>query len=148
MKKSSFIETFIGFITLIFVIGLVWNFSNKYFASRPSDYQKYTSYIAKFNDIDGLSVGSEVKLGGVIVGKLIEVRIDEKSYKVIVKLSILDKYKIPDDSILSVGTNGLIGEKYLRILIGNSDNFLVNDAEIEFTQSALNLENLIGLLRK
>ena len=148
IKVSKFAEAFIGGVTLIFVIGLVYSFSIKYFEYKPSTYKKYNTYKAKFSDIDGLVVGSEVKLGGIVIGKLVETSVDQKSYKIDVRFSVLDKYKVPEDSVLSVSTNGLIGEKYLRLSIGNSDNFLKPNDEVEQTQSAVSLEGLISLLKK
>jgi phospholipid/cholesterol/gamma-HCH transport system substrate-binding protein len=148
MKATRFVETFIGAITLVFVLFVVYNFSSKYFAYKPSKYENYNYYTARFGDIDGLVIGSDVKLGGVAVGKLLESKINPTSYKVEVKFSVLEKYKLPNDSIISVGTNGLIGEKYLRLSMGNSNDVIKNNGEIGFTQSSLNLENLISLLKK
>lgn len=147
-KNSSSIETLVGIITLVFVIGVMWYFSQEYFKNKPSNFQKYNHYIAKFNDIEGLSVGANVKIGGITIGKVIDSIIEQESYKINVKFSVIDKYKIPQDSIISVSTNGIIGEKYLKLSIGNSDEFLKNNDEIELTQSSLGLENLISLLKK
>ena len=66
----------------------------------------------------------------------------------LVKFSALDKYKIPDDSIVMVATSGLMGGKYLRILPGTNSEFLEENDEVMFTQSSLNLEGLIALLKK
>jgi phospholipid/cholesterol/gamma-HCH transport system substrate-binding protein len=148
MNIGKTFETFIGTITLIFVFCLVYYFSNQYFSFRPSKYEKYNYYHAVFNDIDGLNIGSNVKIGGISVGTLNKYSIDPKSYKISVQFSVLEKYQIPDDTSISVATTGFIGEKYLQLSMGNSAEYLKEGDEIIYTQSSLNLEKLVSLLKK
>ena len=148
MNISKTFETFIGIITLLFVSYLTYYFSNQYFSFKPSKYEQYHYYKAVFNDIDGLNIGSNVKIGGISVGTLTSYSIDPKSYKISVQFSILDKYGIPDDTSIAVATTGFIGEKYLQLTMGSSNDLLKENDEIIYTQSSLNLERLVSLLKK
>ena len=74
--------------------------------------------------------------------------IDPKSYKISVQFSILDKYTVPDDTSIAVATTGFIGEKYLQLNMGSSNDSLKENDEIVYTQSSLNLERLVSLLKK
>ena len=148
MNTGKTFETFIGIITLIFVFYLIYFFSTQYFSFKPSKYEKYHYCKAIFNDIDGLNIGSNVKIGGISVGTLTSYSIDPKSYKISVQFSILDKYTVPDDTSIAVATTGFIGEKYLQLNMGSSNDSLQENDEIVYTQSSLNLEKLVSLLKK
>lgn len=142
-------EIFIGFAVLLFTVFIGWHFASDYFyETRVSKSDNYNHYCATFTDIDGLIVGSDVKIGGVSVGKLTSYEIDEKSYKIKVCFSVSDKYKIADDSSIIVATTGFIGQKYLKLTPGHGDNFLTDHEEILLTQSSINAETLLSLLKK
>ena len=145
---SKNLETGIGFITLIMICFLLYHFTKQYFVFNPSKYEQYSTYKATFSDIDGLNVGSSVKIGGIPVGNLVEYSIDPKTYKISVLFSVMDKYKIPGDTSISVATAGFIGEKYLQLAMGASSEILKDGEEIIYTQSSLNLEKLVALLKK
>jgi phospholipid/cholesterol/gamma-HCH transport system substrate-binding protein len=147
IKSIKSIEIFIGIFVILIVILIGWNFTSDYFAQSKSKFENYQYYYANFSDIDGLVIGSDVKIGGVKVGELISYEID-KSYKIMVYFSVSDKYKISDDSSLIVATTGFIGQRYLKLSPGSSENFLKNDDEILFTQSAINIETVLALLKK
>ncbi len=146
IKNIKSLEIFLGFVVILFVSSLIWKFSSNIFASVALD-EDENYYYASFSDIDGLTVGSDVKIGGISVGKLIAYEIDEK-YKIIAKLSVSKKYKISDDSSVMVATSGFIGQKYLKLSPGFGDETLQNGDEILLTQSSLNVESLLALLKK
>ena len=64
------------------------------------------------------------------------------------RLSVSEKYPISDDSAVIVATNGFIGQKYLKLSPGSSEIFLKNDDEIILTQSSINIETVLALLKK
>jgi phospholipid/cholesterol/gamma-HCH transport system substrate-binding protein len=103
--------------------------------------------IAKFDNIGGLKVGAPVEMSGVRVGTVTSISYDLSVYKAVVNMSIDRKFdKIPDDSDAAIQTSGLLGANYVALNPGGSDTFLKTGGEVQFTQSALVLENLINKL--
>lgn len=100
---------------------------------------------ADFDNIGDLNVGSPVTMSGVRVGQVTGIRYDSKIYKAVVGMRIDPQFnQIPDDSFASIQTQGLLGGKYIGISPGGSDSYLKNGSNIDQTQSALVLENLIN----
>lgn len=147
MKINKSIEVIIGILTLLGAIYLIGSFSKKYFFYRPSDLNSYSYYHAYFVDIDGLNIGTEVKIAGVNVGKIIGYSFTN-DYQIDLRFSLLDKYKISSDSMAMVATSGILGGRYLKIIPGTNEEMLKEGEEIAFTQSALNIENLVSFLKK
>jgi phospholipid/cholesterol/gamma-HCH transport system substrate-binding protein len=103
--------------------------------------------IANFDNIGGLKVGAPVKMAGVRVGAVTSITYDPSVYKASVKLSIERRFdKIPDDSDAAIQTEGLLGANYIQLTPGGSDTYLKAGSEVQFTQSAIVLENLINKL--
>jgi phospholipid/cholesterol/gamma-HCH transport system substrate-binding protein len=101
--------------------------------------------LAKFDDIGGLKVGAPVSMAGVRIGRVAAIELDSTDYKAAVTLSIDKSYaRIPDDSDAGIQTSGLLGANYIGITAGGSDAFLHAGSQLQFTQSAMVLENLIN----
>jgi phospholipid/cholesterol/gamma-HCH transport system substrate-binding protein len=101
--------------------------------------------IAKFDNIGGLKVGAPVVMAGVNIGRVAAIKLDTSEYKAAVTLSIDRGYaKIPDDSDASIQTSGLLGANLVAVNPGGSEKFLIDGSQIQFTQSAMVLENLIN----
>jgi phospholipid/cholesterol/gamma-HCH transport system substrate-binding protein len=112
------------------------------FGSKP-----HFDVIAKFDNVGDLKVGSPVSMSGVEIGRVVSIDFDMKVYKAVVKMSISDKYnQIPTDSDASIYTQGLLGGKFIGLTAGGAETYLKNNDQIDFTQSAFVLENLIGQL--
>jgi phospholipid/cholesterol/gamma-HCH transport system substrate-binding protein len=101
----------------------------------------FTLY-ARFASIEGLKVGAVVEVAGVEVGRVKSIELED--YQAKVGISLNDVVKVPEDSILSIRTKGLLGEKYVRLSPGGSDEFLKPDEEILETEPPINLEELIS----
>lgn len=105
---------------------------------------------ATFDNIGSLKVRSPVKVGGVLIGRVADITLDEKSYLPRVAIDIDDRYNhIPDTSSLSIRTAGLLGEQFLALNIGFEDedmgtSILKNGDTLKDTKSAMVLEDLIG----
>ena len=99
---------------------------------------------AKFSNIDGIKVGSEVKIAGLRVGMVEETTLNPNTFQVEVKIGIKEGLNIPTDSVLAVTSSGLLGGKFLSIKPGADDMFLTNGSSFSLTQSTMNLEDLIG----
>ncbi len=121
------------FVTHIYAIRVGLGFST----------QKH-SYAAKFNNVEGISVGSPVKIGGVKIGEVSDINLDKEFFLVTVNIKIQSDIKIPKDSSIMVASSGIFGGKYLEIKPGNQDDFIKEDGFFASTQSSLNLEGLIS----
>jgi phospholipid/cholesterol/gamma-HCH transport system substrate-binding protein len=101
--------------------------------------------VADFENIGGLKTGAAVTLAGVRIGRVRQIVIDRTTFEAKVTMRINQSYdNIPKDSAASILTAGLLGEQYIGLSPGGEDTSLVAGDKIQFTQSALVLENLIG----
>jgi phospholipid/cholesterol/gamma-HCH transport system substrate-binding protein len=102
---------------------------------------------ARFEDVAGLKERAPVTMAGVNIGRVERIEFDSDGLNAVVTMRISDTYnRIPDDSNASILTAGLLGSKYVGIGPGGSDTYLKAGSEIELTQSAIVLENIIGKL--
>jgi phospholipid/cholesterol/gamma-HCH transport system substrate-binding protein len=100
---------------------------------------------AAFEQLGGLKVGAPVSMSGVTIGRVERIGYDFTEYKAEVVLRIDQHYdRIPDDSDASIFTAGLLGGQYVGISPGGSETFYKDGGRIQFTQSAIVLENLIS----
>jgi phospholipid/cholesterol/gamma-HCH transport system substrate-binding protein len=149
IKTNKIFEFIFGISSLfgIFIL-CIMILNNTYiksiFKTHNSD---YTYYYASFEDIDGVFTGSDIRLAGINIGKVDDISINQNS-EALIKLKILKKYKISKDALIIVATSGFLGSKYLRITPGIKAEYLEEGESFLFTQSSLNVENLISLLKK
>ena len=98
---------------------------------------------AKFQSISGLKPGAQVEIAGVEVGQVHDVTLDENQ-RAVVTMKIQKGLKLTDDVIASIKTAGLIGDKYIKLSPGGSDDLLKSGDVITETESALDIEDLIS----
>jgi phospholipid/cholesterol/gamma-HCH transport system substrate-binding protein len=100
---------------------------------------------AGFENIGGLKVRSQVSASGVRVGQVVAIEYESDRYQARVSMSIEPQYdKFPIDTAASIMTSGLLGEQFVGLQPGAEEEYLVDGSEIELTQSALVLEQIIG----
>jgi len=100
---------------------------------------------ARFGNVGGLKVRSPVTMAGVLVGRVAAIDFDKKRYEAVVTLHIESRYNnIPEDTSASIFTAGLLGEQYIGLDAGGSEQYLKAGDTIQLTQSAVILEQLIG----
>lgn len=100
---------------------------------------------AHFNNVSGLSVRAQVTIAGVVIGRVTAISLDPKDSRAKVDMAIQKNVNfITSDSIAAIQTAGMLGEKYISISIGGSSDFLSDSSEINDTQSALVLEDLVS----
>ena len=115
--------------------------------SNLGDFTEKAGYsvTAEFDNIGGLKVRSPVSMAGVRVGRVSDIALDRENYTARVTLNISSQYdQIPLDTSASIFTAGLLGEQYIGLEAGGDEEFLVAGGELELTQSAMVLEQLIG----
>ena len=100
---------------------------------------------AAFDNIGGLRERASVRIGGVIIGRVSRIYLDNKSFQAVVEMQINKKFnQIPDDSSTSIFTQGLLGANYVSVTPGFDSNMLKDGDRVQTTHSAMVLENLIG----
>jgi phospholipid/cholesterol/gamma-HCH transport system substrate-binding protein len=99
---------------------------------------------ARFNNAGGLHPGSSVLLSGVTVGRVEGVRMEPSDYTAIVTLRLRSGLRLPTDSMASIKTTGLIGDKFVALSPGAEEKYLPPGSRITLTESAVDLESLIG----
>ncbi|MFZ0451908.1 MAG: outer membrane lipid asymmetry maintenance protein MlaD [Desulfatiglandaceae bacterium] len=97
---------------------------------------------AEFSNSGGLKNGASVVIAGVQIGRVKDIKL--KDYQAVVSLHIPDEIKIQEDSIATIKTKGLIGEKYVEITPGGSEKILKSGGKIRDTQPPIDLEQLIS----
>jgi phospholipid/cholesterol/gamma-HCH transport system substrate-binding protein len=139
--RQNVIETIIGFIILA-VTG--WFFVYAYSTnSMKTDSDGYI-LAAKFQNAEGIVVGSDIMTAGIKIGEVSEMTLDRNTFFAVMKLRINKGIQIPEDSQASVVSSGFLGGKFISITPGASDTDLKNNDAIKFTQSSVNIESLIG----
>ena len=99
---------------------------------------------ARFVSSSGLKPGAFVEVGGVRVGKVRDIRLDPETYESIVSLALNPEVILQDDSIASIRTEGIIGDKFVKITPGGSEVLLGPGDQIFETESSISLEELIS----
>jgi len=98
---------------------------------------------ADFDDAGGVRNGSDIMMAGVIIGRVDRVTLTDNDHATMI-LRVHDGIKIAEDSSAAVRTKGIIGDRYVRISQGEEDSSLSPGDEIEETESAINIEDLIS----
>lgn len=144
MQHSNTLDTIVGLFVAAGIAGL---FFLALQVSNLSSFTDHDSYIvsARFQNSGGLKVKSPVSAAGVKIGQVSAITFDPKTYESVVLMSIDSKYNtLPDDTTASIFTAGLLGEQYVNLEPGGSEEYLRNDGTIEITQPAIILEKAIG----
>lgn len=138
--NRNVVETLIGAIVLLIAGGFL------FFAYKSGNVQKAEGYevSAKFDRVDGLSLGSDVRVSGIKVGAVTGQTIDPTTFQAVVKLTIRDDIKLPKDSSAEIIGDGLLGSKYVAIIPGGDPETMATGDEIRYTQSSISIEALIG----
>ncbi len=138
--RRNLIETILGGVVLV-VAGLFLAFAYKSTGIHAvSGYELF----AKFDRIDGLKDGGDVRMSGIKVGTVIGQSLDPKTYLAVVRLSVDPSIRLPLDSAAEIVSDGLLGGKYMSLVPGAEEKMIEPGGEIKFTQSPLNLESLIS----
>lgn len=139
MKKRP-VETIMGLVVLL-IAGLFL-----YFAYSVSDLQVVKGYglTARFLKVGGLNVGADVMINGIKIGTVVGQQLDNENYDAEIKLSIAPNVKLPKDSSAMISSNGLMGNKFIKIEPGKSKELLKDGDEIAHTKDFKTLEDMVG----
>ena len=144
MKNAHTQDTLVGLFVAAGIAGLFFLALQVSNLSSFTDHDSYT-VTARFQNSGGLKVKSPVSAAGVKIGQVVSISFDPKNFESVVNMSINSKYNsLPDDTTASIFTAGLLGEQYVSLEPGGSEEYLRNGGKIEITQPAIILEKAIG----
>ncbi|QQR69272.1 MAG: outer membrane lipid asymmetry maintenance protein MlaD [Alphaproteobacteria bacterium] len=140
--KRNVIETVIGAVVLAVAAFFLS------FAYRSADLRKVEGYeiTAAFPNIEGLHMGSDVRINGVKVGTISSQVLNPKTFLADVRFTLAPEIRIPSDTVAVVASEGLLGGRYLSLEIGVEEDLIANDGtgKLTRTQPPMRLEDLIG----
>ncbi|MBK1721402.1 outer membrane lipid asymmetry maintenance protein MlaD [Thiocystis violacea] len=144
MAKRQNVELMVGVFMALGIVALFFlamKVSNLNLSAGGDGYQ----LTARFANVGSLKVRSPVTMAGVRIGRVEAVRFDKATYEAVVSMRIdAEVDSIPEDTFANIFTSGLLGEQYVGLEPGGSQDFLRDGGEIANTQSALVLEQMIG----
>lgn len=139
---NRFTEFVVGLFMVAGFAGIVYlalNLGEVPLLSRTSTY----TVDAEFDNVSGVKKGAPIQVAGVIVGEVSSIKLNEDSLAQLT-LRVDKDLKIPQDSIVSVKSQGIIGDKYIQISLGGDSDVFEADELILETESALDIESLIS----
>ncbi len=139
MKSNTF-EAIVGAVVIFLAVVFLFVGFSSMKLKKSNNY----NLSALFNIIDGIKLGSDVRMSGIKIGTVTKQELDNSTFEAKVFMSIDSKISIPDDSSAKITTDGLLGGNYISIEPGGSDIYLSNNEEIFFTQGAVELIGLVG----
>ena len=139
------IETLVGLFVLLGLLAIVFLALK---AANLASFRLGNTYVvtARFDNIGGLKVRAPVKSAGVTVGRVTGIALDTTTYQGTVTIELEQGVQFPADTSAKILTAGLLGDQYIGLNPGGSDQNLKAGDQIKMTQSAVVLENLIGQL--
>jgi phospholipid/cholesterol/gamma-HCH transport system substrate-binding protein len=138
--QNGFVETLIG-AAVVIVAGLFFYYG---WNSTGSGTVQGYEVIGKFERIDGINVGTDVRLSGIKIGTVTTQDLDLVSYRAIVRMNIRKDILIPDDSSIKVSSDGLLGGSYLAVLPGASESMMKDGSVFDITQGSIDLLTLFS----
>lgn len=117
-----------------------------YFAYNTAQIKAVSGYElnARFYKIGGLGKGSDVRISGIKVGTVLENRLDPVSFDAVVVMSISPDVKLPADTVASIASSGMLGDKYIQLVPGSDATTLEAGSDIANTKDYRSLEDQVG----
>ncbi|MDP3842481.1 MAG: outer membrane lipid asymmetry maintenance protein MlaD [Oxalobacteraceae bacterium] len=143
MERKSF-DVWVGLFVLLGAAALMFLAMKVGNMSSTLSFDTTYPVMTRFDNIGGLKPRAPVKSAGVVVGRVGEIRFDDKTFQAQVTLNLESRFKFPKDSSAKILTSGLLGEQYIGLEAGGDTVNLAAGDRISMTQSAIVLENLIS----
>jgi phospholipid/cholesterol/gamma-HCH transport system substrate-binding protein len=139
MRRNA-VETVMGAVVLLVAALFL------FFAYTTSKVHAVSGYelTARFTRVEGLRDGGDVRISGIKVGSILSQTLDPKTYLAVVRMSIDPSIKLPVDTVATIASASLLGDKYLALDPGNEDQTIPPGGTIDHTQPPMSLESLIG----
>ena len=139
MRRNA-VETILGAVVLL-VAGMF-----VYFTYNTAQVKAIDGYNIKasFFKIGGLTTGSDVRINGIKVGTVTNARLDLETFDAVIEMSIKPDIKLPTDTIAAIGSEGIVGGKYVRITPGSAKETISDNGSISETKDFRSLEDQVG----
>ncbi|MDE0766443.1 MAG: outer membrane lipid asymmetry maintenance protein MlaD [Amylibacter sp.] len=138
--SNSKIETAVGGIVLLAAIGFILYVAN---ATNSVGGNSGLTLKASFRSADGITAGTDVRMAGVKIGTVTDMRLDSESFRAEIIFSLRENLEIPDDSGVAVSQDGLLGGSFVEIIPGGSEFKLKDGEEFLDTQGSVSLVSLL-----
>jgi len=139
--KNSVVETITGAVVIAIAAVFFFYVYTTTDAGRGKSGYKLT---AEFENVEGIGVGSDVRMAGIKVGSVTNQDIDTSSFQAVITMVIDPKMKLPDDTTAKVTSEGLLGGKFIALEAGGSENLLKDGDRFNYTQGAIDIWSLIS----
>ncbi len=139
--QKNYIESALGIFVVAITIALLWIFFKTNDQKTTDEYIKVTAF---FQTVAGVTKGTDVKLGGVKVGKILNVYLDEDTLNPVLSIGLDKSYNIPADCSFAVKSEGIMGGKFVSVEIGTSDQKITEGQIFYNNQSSLDLESIVS----
>jgi phospholipid/cholesterol/gamma-HCH transport system substrate-binding protein len=139
-KRHFNVEFFVGLFSAIGLACAAW-LAAGLGGIRIGTSDSYDVF-AEFDNISGLQTGASVEIAGVPVGEVSSIELKDPQAKVTLRMQ--PQVKLRDDDIASIRTKGIIGDRYVKISRGASDQFIAEGGTITETESVVDIEDILG----
>ncbi len=140
MQQNNIAETVIGAIVVAVAVGFL---AFTYMRTGSGSLSGY-EVLARLPKVDGLGIGTDVRISGIKVGSVSDMVLDPNNYLVTVHMNVRSDIKLPTDSSMMITSSGILGSSYLSITPGGDDAMIAPGGSIENTQAA-NATDLMSL---
>jgi len=140
--KYSYVDIFVGFFLIAGFVALGWLALQLGEVPWLTGTKSYIIY-AEFGNISGVKTGADVQIAGVKIGTVLDLALDKDGYAK-VTMQVENDVKIPVDSIASVKSKGIIGDKVIQIELGGDTKMFKEGGVITDTESSVDIESLIS----
>ncbi len=140
MARRSFAEVATGAAVLLVAAGFLFYAVANTGRTVTGGYTLH----AAFDNIGGISTGADVRIAGLKIGSVTALAIDEKTYQAVATFTVKTGIKLSADTSASIATGGLLGGNFLSLSPGGDEKMLADGQTLTITQSAANLEDLLG----
>jgi phospholipid/cholesterol/gamma-HCH transport system substrate-binding protein len=140
--KSNTLETLVGAAIIAVAIGFfAFAYKSAGFGGAASSGYRVS---AQFDNIDGVAIGSDVRVAGIKVGTVMGQSLNPTSYQARIDMLIQSQFKLSDDTSAKITSEGLLGSKFVSLEPGGSEVQLADGGEISYTQGAVDIWSLIS----
>lgn len=138
--QSSLFETLVGAVVILVAVAFL-TIGCRVTSVVPS--KDGATYYGVFDSIDGIALNSEVKIGGVRVGAVAGIQFD-KQYRIVVEMRLKKGVRVPEDSVLAITSAGFMGDSYVNLVPGSSEEDLEKGGTFLVAKSPTTLESIIN----
>lgn len=145
VTKGGYRDTITGAIVVLVAVVLFGLVYAKEDGPKNKGAEAGYELVARFNRADGISIGSDVRLSGVSVGKVVEQHL-APDFRAVLTLHVAANVALSSDTAAAIHTDGLLGAKFIELKPGGDDVLLKPGQEIAYTQDSMVLEDLVEMI--